>query len=721
MHKRLTVGVIALMLVFLIFQPMIGLADDEHTDACSEQEYRHEFLCGFDERCEHDDCEACCGYAYIEPWPQCECDGECICEPWCGCGYHEPERPCYCDECECESWCWCGDPSECECDDCECEHWCRCDYQDEPWPQCECEDQDGLICCFYNLYDMIEIGNTELVFGADITVPHDKWLNLENISIDTGQHSLIVEGHLFVWQGSDIYGSGIDGAVLQIKSGGSLNIFNTQYNSTIKISAVEAGGIALSLYADSQHYSDETSFVLINANDGIGIQTEIPLELICHFISAGSGIGIVSTQEVSLFLCRVEGEAAAVDAPDIFADTSILIPQNDIVAVQRRIRSVFPNLAILDIGDAQPDGLFTDDYYTTVTYSAPGVEDRVLSQFIRAEIPQIDTAEPGYRYIMPVIEPWMELSGLPSITEELFTVAVRDLRVPVYWYTDAVFDPAFIFFRFNGDDESPLILWRSDNEGESWQDATDLYDFDAWGDGTLALIQWQEDNPVWLAWEAPDIGESEILIITFGEDGVDVNPGGDRSGIDRGTSVLPGDPDNPPGSIITPPPLYPDGSGQHESIFDETQASDEPPLYAGQITLPSYEPGVTHEDAPSLFSNDTMHQDMQADELPFDSPDAYIPLTFLADDQATVFYEDQPDDTRSVMILPPLVPMQEYQIPEITQPLAPAQPDMPVNSAPSNAASQQSDSFIPIIIASVLGSIIAGAFLILSAKSRGAG
>ena len=701
MRYRLTAGIVAMMLVMLMLRPALVFAEDEHAFSSFGQQSESEIWCGCDDFC-------VCGH-------------RCLCGELCGCAEYECVEcecaECECDECECTE-CEC---TECECAKCECAE-CECGYWEEPWPQCECDDYDGLVCCFYKLHEEAGMGAEELELGADIVIPFDKWLHLEDIRIGTGRYSLITEGYLYLWQGADIYGSGIDGAVVQVEDGGSLNIFNTQYNGTAAISATETGGVALSLSSGSGHYSDESAYVVITAEDGIGILSEIPLELICHYINAGSGSGIVSTEDVSLFLCRVEGETAAVDAPAVFADTSVIVPQDGdgIETVHRRIKSVFPSLAVLDIGDPQPEELFADSYYTTVTYSAQGVEDRELLQFVRADIPQIDTSVPGDWLAFPVIEDWMELSGLLPIEEELYAIAVRDLRVPVYWYIDAVFDPSYVFYRYNGAESDPLILWRSDDEGESWQDATDSYDFMLWDEGTLVLIQWVEDDPVWLVWETPDAGESEILVISFSAGTAYGNPGGDRSGIDRGETKLPDNGSQQGAHNNEQPPsgegLPPMGDDRSPPVSENTPPQD------GQITMPPYEPGNELDDAsmplinPPLSANPP-HPGIEADDLIFDSWDALPPLSTFPDNQGTEIFTDQPDNTHDTIITTPLVPAQSLPAMEEAHPFVPFQPDLLANNT-SAASSAYRDSFTPIIIAGVLGLVMAIAYLVFSAKKR---
>ena len=60
-------------------------------------------------------------------------------------------------------------------------------------------------------------------------------------------------------------------------------------------------------------------------------------------------------------------------------------------------------------------------------------------------------------------------------------------------------------------------------------------------DDLLELKLEETDHPIWLAWVVPGVGESEILIVTFGDDNADGFPGGDRSGIDRGENNPPPD------------------------------------------------------------------------------------------------------------------------------------------------------------------------------------
>ena len=720
MKIKLTAGVAFLLLALFILQPVTMLADSDdvlmqlepnlepHMEPVFEPELEPQLEPQFEPELE----------SQLEPQFDPEFEPELEPQP-------EPQPD---PQCECDLWCECFD----------CEPWCGCDYH-QPLPQCECDDQDGLICCLSRLVDEIESGASELWFGTDITVSADRWIDLHGIHIETGDYSLIVEGDLLLSEDAIVSGSGLSGAVIEVSDGGRLHIGDATFDSAPLVSATGSGGVALAFESGANYFSYSYSFMKISANGGIGVLSEIPLYLICHFIDAGNGRGIVSTEEVDLFLCRVEGGSAAVQAPEIAADTSVLIPSYGTGIMQRSMYAISPNRLVLGIGEAFPYEDYSEALYTAVIYRTAEASDRVIYQDISLNVPAIDTSEPGNWPIMPKVEGWMGLCGLLPYEEAPFTVAVRDLRIPAFQHLDVMFGSAYLHFRYDGSDVGSLILWRSDDEGGSWHDATSFHSFDYnfWDDTHVLILEEQIGHPVWLVWETRDYGLSEVLIVDLEKGCADENPGGDRSGIDRGESASPSDneasnPTRPP-SISQPVMRISRDNQPIPPSANEAQIFDEQPPTSGLMPLPyDIEDAAAQGD---ITPDDTLTGGIQVVELMSDMQDDLLPTSLQSDSQEIIPAQSLLVENNDISELPPsrteethdIVPSlaeqglnQQSALPdqliEADSPLAP--PTQAPSIQTAEAGMPYRDSFVPAAIAGVLALLAAAAFLIISAKRR---
>jgi hypothetical protein len=161
----------------------------------------------------------------------------------------------------------------------------------------------------------------------------------------------------------------------------------------------------------------------------------------------------------------------------------------------------------------------------------------------------IDTSLPGKHYIFGEIWPSFRGLGLDD-TDISLIVEVRDPALPCIASVDATNrwgEKYFtlVFWDTYDPVDDNVVLWRSDDEGETWYDATWSDDME-WDGDEIFFYYDTLAQPVWLVLEHIGVGDSNTVVLSE-KSGLAVGgPGGDRTGIDRsgvgtGDSATPGD------------------------------------------------------------------------------------------------------------------------------------------------------------------------------------
>ncbi len=421
-----------------------------------------------------------------------------------------------------------------------------------------------------------EVGGTvSLGCNVTITEPLAVYGIYGSITIDTGEFGLIFDGATLSALNMHIIGEGIKVPVVEVLRTGSGDLFDVPWNNLLLDLNITAngkngiGGTALRLSRDIDGSIDLTSVEkqgLIRAygTGAIGVELAVPLELYCLQIEvSGDGSrGVVAPDGTTLYYCRLtaDGEdATAVNEGNVILDTCTATPEPP--TAQNRSRSLLPESSTtLYLPMKQyDDPAFFDwmDYQNAVLSLSGGTGYasvyRLFPIYVDdAALSQIDTSTLG-KVTIPytLLPPFLGL-GLEN-TELLLTVDVRDAALPcIYKVTsrDYGIDGKFFFLNFwnNYDPENDdILLWRSNDEGETWTDATQSEEIEWYGNSVHFKYSTLE-NSVWFVLEAPDIGESNVVILSE-KDGLGVGGnGGDRTGTDRGG--------------VTPPDK---GNGKHKS------------------------------------------------------------------------------------------------------------------------------------------------------------
>jgi len=381
--------------------------------------------------------------------------------------------------------------------------------------------------------------------------------------IDTASYGLITEIDLTVGIETYITGSGAQLPVIHVLDGASLTLDPWIENSVSSVTATDDGGVAV--YCDEGAFFNCNPMSLIRAEGTNGIAfyaegdcVDDPFDQGIGFFggtfeaTGAGGRGIVCGAPVTLFLCEVRADATAVEAPAVFLDTcGEILPDVDNATGIRRtlvVEGFYPD----------PGKLLAGDYKALMRLEDPGVAgyafleyegfpDRFINAYATFDISLVDIETPG-TYPLPgtVASPYgFALNDLAD-----FEVEVIDASVPRYHRAMANWGGSYMFiFTFAGDVED-LVLWRSDDMGETW------YQYwvgteGRWINEGVNVDAWDTELSIWFAYPADELpGEvlfvfenvalgmdSKTLYVNFSEREFLEDIGGDRTGADRDPGV----------------------------------------------------------------------------------------------------------------------------------------------------------------------------------------
>lgn len=534
----------------------------------------------------------------------------------------------------------------------------------------------------YSLDDLKEwitghwVSGGTVEFGCDITIPENESALLactrSKALINTGEFGLIVQGSLEI---SDIaiIGSGTSRPVIEVMPGGELHI-EASTQSREAITSTEDNGRVIYIHEGGKYSSalNSTLNLRTEGSNSVALESEMPLDLSYVFIEAsGSGsVGIVCTQPVSLYLCKISGEGSSVQAPRVNIDTSIVMPAPNNIATEI-------NRKITKLTNAEYKGpigensglIFGGRTRIFATLDADGAEepDEVILWSILQEF-EIDYNQPGIHYID--LKPEWPYSDFDLISEQCplqFAVYLNDYSQKPF-FIDAGYNSRqrryLLNYKYTGDMDK-LTLWRSDDNG----DAGYIYDdADMTFDGeniVIALTEAELMNKVSLVFETEDYGDSEVLCFYTINGNLVSDRGGDRNGGDRGKNTLPKDSDgetsttNPGDEANDPPPTVPDdgtptnpgadptepGGGTPESGDD---TGDPPPADPGNGTQENTDGRSGGDGDTSTTNRDNIDKQIISDISA--SADAEVPVPSQAAPILTAKRPGEYSDERSITV-----------------------------------------------------------------------
>ncbi len=406
--------------------------------------------------------------------------------------------------------------------------------------------------------------------GETITLTDLLYLNSYDITIDTGSYGIVLDPGAFYGTSFDIIGEGVTVPVVDVIRGDFGYPWDPSWNSHLMQLRITAtgkdgkGGTALRI-----RKTDHKSFEFMNIDtfppgmirsygkNAVGLWLDTPTETYCYRIEVEgeNSTAVYAPNGGDFYYCLLKAEgdgASAVSGGDIVLDTCSVTPDADNAKNLTRsfLTDEFTYLYLPLEQDCDQSLFHIYDYkglvlplsggsgYEPVRRSFP--VDWDLDAYF-----DIDTGTIGTISIRgSLCESLLEL-GLDSI-ELTLNIDIRPTDIPCIRYVVSIRNDTENYFElYFWDSYDPtddnIILWRSDDQGVTWWDATWSDDI-IWDGYSLVFTYDTLEHPVRLALELVGMGESNIVELSSEGNGLCSNIGGDRTGTDR-------EPPDPPGDL----------------------------------------------------------------------------------------------------------------------------------------------------------------------------
>lgn len=383
-----------------------------------------------------------------------------------------------------------------------------------------------------------------------------------SVLIDTGPFGLVLDGGS-MHHDIRITGEGVDVPVVDVIQAGSGAFWDLSFNNYLVPLHVTAegrdgiGGIAMRiLTADTKPFdlitldAEPPGTIRSYGQGAVGLWLDVPMTAYCYQVevSGEDAIAVYAPDGSDLYYCRLSADgqgARAAAGSDIQLDCCLASPEPTGTGYYRRtFLSEYINKLYLPIRQYEDQSLFdiAGFYNVSLPMSGNGIDE---GDIVYRTFPvtwdedsffRIDTSQTGSVDISGHLsEMFMEL-GLNNL-ELTLTVEVRPSDLPCIYDVTVTENESgqhytLLLWDTYDPDDGTIILWRSDDEGETWQDITwsetvvwDLYE--------LTFTCQPSERPIWLVLELAGAGDSNIIALT--EHGITAfeNMGGDRTGTDR--------------------------------------------------------------------------------------------------------------------------------------------------------------------------------------------
>ena len=372
--------------------------------------------------------------------------------------------------------------------------------------------------------------------------------------IDTKEYSLVYAGNGVrpVGQKAEMFqieGEGVDAPVLELQ--GDRFEGASDWNEYLVYQEVTAygrdgmGGVAVRVTSDSVdrsslEYYKARGRIHASGAGAVGLKLDVPALVNCVDIDVnGEGaLGIDGPEGSKAFLCKLSaGEGGRPAGDGVDTDGSILDSETTGPRIDCRV-GIEPQIPQgASRGDVKSImGLGYTQRYRLTDGSYIDVELKPEEDFAET----IDTSVLGPVDIPVALPEYLQGLGLEGENGLTFRAWVRDPALPILADMEQEGDIVTFFASYYfKDDESvwdpETRLWRSDDGGETWTDATETV---AWcvEDYSVELFALDAaglDHPIFLVLENR-AGWGNVVTLTPGEEGVvDPGTGGDRDGGDR--------------------------------------------------------------------------------------------------------------------------------------------------------------------------------------------
>lgn len=521
--------------------------------------------------------------------------------------------------------------------------------------------------------------NDVAYFGANLEAP---------AVIHTGPHSLVYDGKGIRVIGQEvgmfqIEGEGVDAPVLEIRGD---QFFGSDWNEILAYQEVTAsgrggqGGVAVQVTSDSEtrnnlEYYRTRGRIHAYGTRAVGLKLDVPALVNCLDIDvSGEGaLAIDGPEGTAAFLCTLTaGAGGSVAGSGVNTDGSILPPEPEGPRIDRRV-GIDPQIPL---GTSRRDierivGLHYLQRYRLTDGSYLDAELAYDEGFAK----HLDTSVPGLVDIPVALPKPLQGLGLEGENGLAFRVWIRDPALPILADMEQedgliTFYTSYSFISAGSVWDPGTRLWRSDDGGVTWHDATG-WDAVTWCAEGYSVELFRLDtaglnSPISLVLENR-AGWGNVVTLTPGEEGV-ITPGtgGDRDGGDR---------EEQPGG---------DG-GQHGGDNPADGAEPNAPsgepsgdrTSPGSHTKPSPQPDGGEADTPTPQGNESAAADPPGQDTPLHTlEEAPVPEAAPAGLPVEAASPPSPhaaQETHSIVATPASAP---DQVPE-TQPPAQAGLDIP--------------------------------------------
>ena len=473
------------------------------------------------------------------------------------------------------------------------------------------------------------------------------------IIINTGSNGLVFDGGTLTGGDIKITGEGVEVPVVDVWQVGDGSAYSPSWNSSLLQMNITAtgqegrGGTALRIST-----VDAVSFDITNLSwqgeirsygEGAkGLWLAVPMEAWCYNVkvSGNNSMAVYAPMGADLYYCKFIAEgvgAVAVEGKDVTLDSCAASPTptgvrsiNRSAMVESFSRLYLPLQLNLDMGySTDIDMLYTPNVFLTTQDGSTVTQVFAIDWDINKYY-NINTSVLGKTIISGSVNSALYGLGVFDDVPITLTVEVRDPELPcisqiIVKEKDGNRYVDLNFWEGYDPTEESVILWRSDDKGETWQDATyanDIFWDIPFGDSVKFTYD-VLDHPVWFQLEVVGVGESNIAIL-YEKDGVFVGGnGGDRTGTDReGVKPPSGGNGSEHGGSDQSGSTPNGGSSQPSKGDDEPKEEDEP---KAEVQIPDVEEPSPNPLQEISADNDTEKNVNPAEANTKEVTEAFIP------------------------------------------------------------------------------------------------
>ncbi|MGL6201122.1 MAG: hypothetical protein ACRC3H_19555 [Lachnospiraceae bacterium] len=392
--------------------------------------------------------------------------------------------------------------------------------------------------------------------GDNITVSSflsNSYTNPELV-IDTGKYGLIFDGACIFGDNLSIIGEGIENPVVDVYDVGGFyfNWINAIHSLQVTAYGRDSiGGIAVRISQDDPDpvnllYVDMEGSIQSYGKGAIGVYLAVPLDVYCLNVSVegAESTAIYSAQGANLYYCKLNaqgnGAASVTGNVKITLNACTANPQADnVTTIDYSIVDTIGRSLYYPVKQYS-DYVEYHDYAYTFLLSRSDAQLSYSETLYVSWLPDpndIDTQTLGRTVLSGTLSPAFQGLGLESQFPLELVVEIRDPAIPCisnlrfYEKVSSVYAILSFWDTYDPNDEN-VILWRSDDNGQTWYDFTDSPDLE-WDGYDLIYYYGEITGTILLQLEVIGVGESNVAALRSTDYGVGGETGGDRTGTDR--------------------------------------------------------------------------------------------------------------------------------------------------------------------------------------------